>query len=720
MADAPKILGTDTLRQAYPKLNMMVDLVNTFKEQIDQMVIEGDSSVEAAQARVRDVDGVTETFTTLKNRLDNSDIKIAQKATKGDISVSDINKNLGKLDQSFMTDEFLQQMVGNTPINSVPADGGVTEVKLAEGASSFTKRTRIGELATVILGGSTPIPNIDLVNKRIVFADTFYILVGKKRYTISSGTTIDYTAATQFTPNPVIYFDTKTNSFIAKAQNGTDVSSVPESCVLFAFLVFFGGTTVLSNVFMNCRYTINGVDSTVYFMNEETKNLINVPLGELPLITVSSSGQLPDLRTTSKEVVFPSTFFIFHRNQRYTVTNGITYDFGAKYPSQSGVKLWFDTKNQSTYMTNQTSSGGTTETSILLGVVYLVGDTWRLNINSDYTINGNPLYVPYGQSPSPENANYRFSLDKVYGNASDSNLPGIGDEDSAFDYTNDDHNLVYSLFDTLQQENPAYITKTELGLAYNDIPVFEYTFNPIRPTHSSIKPYPKILIGAAVHGGEGLAVTSLYYLFNRICTEWQNDEKLNYLRHNINFSVVPLRNPGSYNEKLYVYPNGVNINRNFSYGWENSTDETKGTAPFSELETQIQRDWMVANQDALFQIDCHVRGGRQIVDDDKLMWLSCSTEEQAIIAGKTIETMNYRWHEKYPQLYGTQMLGYLTTGEANGTLRSYAYRELGIPTITWEGFSRSTTFTNVENKEVVQMNVDYMIQLVLDIVKKYQ
>jgi parallel beta-helix repeat protein len=67
MADAPKLVGTDTLRIAYPKINQIIDKVNDYQGQIDQLVIEGDSSVEAAQARV-DKDG--KTYTTLKARLD--------------------------------------------------------------------------------------------------------------------------------------------------------------------------------------------------------------------------------------------------------------------------------------------------------------------------------------------------------------------------------------------------------------------------------------------------------------------------------------------------------------------------------------------------------------------------------------------------------------------------------------------------------------------------
>ena len=47
----------------------------------------------------------------------------------GNLSVNMINKNLGKLDQTYMTEEFLQQMAGDTPINTVPANHSVTPNK---------------------------------------------------------------------------------------------------------------------------------------------------------------------------------------------------------------------------------------------------------------------------------------------------------------------------------------------------------------------------------------------------------------------------------------------------------------------------------------------------------------------------------------------------------------------------------------------------------------
>jgi|GEM_PF-1977081 len=110
MADAPKILGTDTLRQAYPKLNQAIDNANealnkatvaettsrSVQEQMDQLVIEGDSSIEAAQARV-DSEGFA--FATLKERLDTKETEFAtQLAGKADqLELNSVNQKIGDI-----------------------------------------------------------------------------------------------------------------------------------------------------------------------------------------------------------------------------------------------------------------------------------------------------------------------------------------------------------------------------------------------------------------------------------------------------------------------------------------------------------------------------------------------------------------------------------------------------------------------------------------------
>lgn len=62
---------------------------------------------------------------------------------KGEVSIFDINKNLGKIDQTFLTEELIQQIAGSANINAIPADKSITTNKLAEKAITPEKTTFI-------------------------------------------------------------------------------------------------------------------------------------------------------------------------------------------------------------------------------------------------------------------------------------------------------------------------------------------------------------------------------------------------------------------------------------------------------------------------------------------------------------------------------------------------------------------------------------------------
>lgn len=156
--------------------------------------------------------------------------------------------------------------------------------------------------------------------------------------------------------------------------------------------------------------------------------------------------------------------------------------------------------------------------------------------------------------------------------------------------------------------NDVFVGKTALGKdTSNTYDVYQYEFRPINYSRT-------ILLSSAMHTYElpasfGLARWIQEYMEGA-------DDVFKWLRKNVRILCIPVVNPWAYNQnpKMYGDLNGVNPNRNFNdlqNGWASYpvyTDEwnQKGSAPFSENETQILRDWAYKNASiAEFYIDCH-------------------------------------------------------------------------------------------------------------------
>jgi hypothetical protein len=136
--------GASSVKQA-------IDLT---KQRVDNIVASGGTSnieiVDARQpatgnsfvvlgARLNDADGKINNLTVAK--ANNSDLEAANAAISSlssikmdkstlDISVTQINKNLGKIDQSYLSDSLLAQIAGTAGVNVEPLDGSVTLPKM--------------------------------------------------------------------------------------------------------------------------------------------------------------------------------------------------------------------------------------------------------------------------------------------------------------------------------------------------------------------------------------------------------------------------------------------------------------------------------------------------------------------------------------------------------------------------------------------------------------
>ena len=156
------------------------------------------------------------------------------------------------------------------------------------------------------------------------------------------------------------------------------------------------------------------------------------------------------------------------------------------------------------------------------------------------------------------------------------------------------------------------VTKTSLGKDQSGLyDLYEYDFKP--------KNYTKtILLTSGMHSYELSASFGLAHFIKHLMVFPYEHDGFKYLRENVRIKVIPVVNPWGFNQspKKYGNINGVNFNRNFDSVGSKWADypltlpadnewNYKGTAPFSEAESQILRDWATTNRTSEFWIDCH-------------------------------------------------------------------------------------------------------------------
>lgn len=133
---------------------------------------------------------------------------------------------------------------------------------------------------------------------------------------------------------------------------------------------------------------------------------------------------------------------------------------------------------------------------------------------------------------------------------------------------------------------------------------------------------PVCFITFGIHASEWQAVEMGMEFLRR----WAEDAspEFRWLRTHFRCVSIPCVCPSGYEFGTYKNANGVNLNRNFDKNWSDpiydvdpSNANYRGTAPFSEPETQIIRDTVYA-VDPLIAVDCHTTTGDGGIDTGKI------------------------------------------------------------------------------------------------------
>ena len=258
---------------------------------------------------------------------------------------------------------------------------------------------------------------------------------------------------------------------------------------------------------------------------------------------------------------------------------------------------------------------------------------------------------------------------------------------------------VIAKFDELDNDNVGYCTREIIGSDCEGTPIYSYTFKPTAFKGINSKPIPKIIIFSGVHGFEKANVFGLYYFLRDTCDNWTKNSILEYLRHHIEFVVVPVVTPSAFDASTYKNSAGVNINRNYDHNWVLVDPESSnygGEAPFDQPETQAIRDLILANKDAFFCIDFHSMGSSSVSDYPSLNWHAyCYTDD--MYYGKIANACCYHIANitrHFNEDYNLNLQNGVTCGKytgfvgtpGNGCSDNWIMTQ-GIPAMTFEGFN---------------------------------
>ena len=238
-------------------------------------------------------------------------------------------------------------------------------------------------------------------------------------------------------------------------------------------------------------------------------------------------------------------------------------------------------------------------------------------------------------------------------------------------------NYIYGRYDTLMNEHPETVSRKTLGYATTEsgeqdtaFPIYEYEIN-ADDSERPIEDVPVILVQSGIHGNEKSSVYGTLLFFENLFEG--ADSVLLDIKSGFNFKVIPILNPYGYDNNVRTNARGVDINRNFGYLWGENDSEQKGDSSYSELETQILRDWLAENKDALMYIDYHNMGDY----NPYISYINTPCAEIQKVYSNFIRRATNRWRGRYHKDRKGSVYGWLNNDKIPCTYNE-AYYNAGI------------------------------------------
>ena len=174
-------------------------------------------------------------------------------------------------------------------------------------------------------------------------------------------------------------------------------------------------------------------------------------------------------------------------------------------------------------------------------------------------------------------------------------------------------------YEGLRSQYPSILSnRIVIGSSYEgiDIWAFKLSDNPLIEEEE-----PKVLYTSLTHAREPLGMMNLFYFVQKMCETYSQNLESQFIINNRELWFIPVVNPDGYLYNESIEPNGggmhrknrrdtgcdngtskgVDLNRNFSYGWGTNnvgsspdpcSETYRGANPFSEPETQAVKEFI--------------------------------------------------------------------------------------------------------------------------------
>ena len=703
-------------------LNRVIDLINAQGKSIQDLVAEGQLTEEQYGNLLTTINGLLKSgevgeydltpelraeVNKVKDKIDAGDVTenditgelkalidtIPNKINHGNVSVEDIDKNKGKLDQTYLSSSLLEQITGNAPINAVPANNSLTTEKYVNESVTKAKRTIGGEFATVIFKGEIPNLNLKSGERGVELKSDFRVFDSKQNIDISGNKKVEFAGGA----NSLLLINVKTHEM--RCLNGMYTHLIDDDEVVMMNIQFDSSSQfAIQQVRATFDYTINGEPSIKAgtIGNRELKKRA-VSIGNTNFIEVPNYFNKDDVtfgksldRTTGEERDLANNSL----SNKIQITGEVTL-----YLKNISIIVCYDKNDE--YLTgwipNSLSTTYTTHKDTEYIRVSARND--YLDIAMIYQGTEEKQYEPYGvkilgvdiakDESGNENNTIKFPPEPI-------EAKFIAPE---YEYQQMTLEEYYTAFDELVNMYPDNLKKKVFGKDMSgQYDVIQYHYIPATYEYENKKvdrPKPKITFISNVHGFEKPTALSTYYMIKAMLEDWRSNDVIEYLRSNVEMVFIPIANPYGYVNGTYKNGNPeepVNIQVNFPAHWmeqDPSSHVYGGTEPMSEKETQYISEMIEEHSDALFFVDSHSSGSAATTTPENMVYFIApsvghynETIEESL--KYSVENISRQLSKNYMKDF-EGVSGYYYLRPGNGAVDTYA-ASLGTPAYVSEIF----------------------------------